>query len=180
MNRTTLGRIGMVGVLGLGFTLAACNGGDETPPAGDGHGEIPAGQQPGMEGMQRHAQELGEMTDRTRQHIQQMRQLFPEQQHERMGEHVAQVSQMLGLVNRQMREMDMGMGMTDEQMGQMMGMTGEEHRRMMNDVEALRADVEQLQTASLAQVRQRMPEHLNRLERTTQMLEESAQAMRSM
>ena len=129
--------------------------------------------------MQRHAQEADSMASQIRQHIQQMRQLSPEQQHERMGEHVAEVSQMLSLMNRQMREMDMGMGMSDEQMGQMMGMSGEEHRQMMQQMQTIRTDVEQLQTAGPADVRNRMPEHLDRLERAVQMVEQSAQHMRS-
>jgi hypothetical protein len=193
MKRTTFGRIGMVGIIGLGLVLTACNRRDEAPPMGDMHGDMPMGQHEGMGGMhgmegmhmdpgmmQRHAQEADTMASRMRQHVQQMRQLSPEQQHERMGEHVTHVSQMLGLMNRQMREMDMGMGMSDEQMGQMMGMSGEEHRRMMGQMQAIRTDVEQLQTASLPDVRQRMPAHLDRLDQMVRTMEQSAEHMRSM
>jgi hypothetical protein len=134
----------------------------------------------GMEGMmQRHAEEADAMAASIRQHVQEMRQLPPEQWHDRMGEHVAQVARMLGLMTRQLREMDMGMGMSDEEMGRMMGMSGEEHRRMMEDMQALRADVERLQTAPRGEVRERMPGHLETLERMTGMMEQSADHMRA-
>lgn len=199
MDGKTYRRIGLVGVLGLGLMVTACDGRDESPPMQDTSGGMPSGQQEvregmqgmeGMEGMaemhmdrgmmQRHAQEADAMASGMRQHIQQMRQLSPEQQHERMGEHVAQVSLMLGLMNRQMREMDMGMGMSDEQMGQMMGMSGDQHRRMMEEMQAIRADVEQLQTASLPEVRQRMRTHLDRLEQLVATMDQSAEHMRQM
>lgn len=182
-------RSSLTALLGLVIATAACDSRDAAPPAGEqpameGMGGMEG--MPGMEGMaqpgsmQRHANELDEMAARMLQHIEQMRQLSADAQHERMGEHVTQVSQMLSIMNRQMREMDMGMGMSDEQMGRMMGMTGEEHRRMMEEMAALRAEVEQLQTASRAEVPGRMPPHLERLERAVQMLESSAAAMRGM
>lgn len=173
--------------------LGGCAGDEETPPMGDMRGEMPmeepmdgmhgTGGMNGMEamtGMQRHAEEADSMASVMRDRIRQMRGLSPEQWHDRMGEHVRQVSHMLSLVNRQMREMDMGMGMSDQQMGQMMGMTGEEHRRMMEDMQALRSGLEQLQTASRDDVREHMPDHLDRLERMVEMLEQSAGHMRSM
>lgn len=169
----------VAGVLGAG--ISACAGDDETPPMGDVQGEMPMGEaMEGMTGMQRHAEEADSMASIVREHTGQMRGLDAEQWHDRMGEHVRQVSQMLALVDRQMREMDMGMGMSDEQMGQMMGMTGEEHRRMMNEMQAVRSELEQLQTASREEVRERMPDHLDRLERMVDMLEQSAGHMRSM
>jgi hypothetical protein len=179
MTFMTLGRMAMAAVLGLGFTLTACGRDDDADPMDDTHGEMPAGQPvEGMSGMQHHAHELDAMTPALQQHIQQMRQLTPEQQHERMGEHVTRVSQMLSLMSRQMREMDMGMGMSDEQMGRMMGMSGVEHRRMMDELQGIRSEVEELQTASVAEVRQRMGAHLERLEGMVAMMERSAEHMR--
>lgn len=197
MKRFTGMIIVLAGVMGSG--LWACAGGEETPPAGDVHGDMPMGE--GMEGMQghgmqgmegmhdmagmsqmmkRHAEEADSMAAAIRDHVRQMRELPADQWHDRMGEHVGKVSQMLGLMNRHMREMGMGMDMSDERMGEMMGMSGEEHRRMMEDMQALRADLEQLQTASRDEVRDRMPGHLDALEEMAGMMEESAAHMRSM
>jgi hypothetical protein len=97
-----------------------------------------------------------------------MRQLPPEQQHAQMGDHAARVSRMLGMMQRQDREMDMGMGMS-----------GEEHRRMMNEMQAVRAEAEALQTAPVGEVRARMPAHLDRLEALTRMVQRSAEHMGS-
>jgi hypothetical protein len=178
----------MTATLAFAVALAACGGGGEPHAMDDRQQGMPGmeGGHGGMEGMQmdhgvmqRHAEELDGMTAQVRQHVQQMRGLPPEQQQERMGEHARQVSQMLGLVNRQMREMDHGMGMDDDHMGEMMGMTGEEHRRMMDEMGTLRAEVEQLQVAPVAEVRQRMPAHLDRLEQFTARMERSAEHMRA-
>jgi hypothetical protein len=171
------------------MALTACNAQRDAGPME----EMPMDQpdeMPGMQGMQgtqtdpgmmrRHADEMDQMTSRMRQHIQQMRQLSPEQQYERMGEHVTQVSRMLGLMNRQMSEMDMGMGVSDEQMGRMIGMSGEEHRRMMEQMQALRAELEQLQNASRTEIRERMPAHLDRVQEMMRMLETSAAHVRAM
>lgn len=183
MNRVAIWTIALSGAVGLG--IAACDGRNEDPPMGDLHDDMPMGEamegMPGMEGMmQRHAQQADSMAAAMREHLLQMRQLPGDQWYDRMGEHVNRVSSMLGLMNRQMREMDMGMGLDDEAMGRMMGMSGEEHRRMMDDMQSLRTELEQLQTASPEQVRQRMPDHLDRLEDMVTMMEGSAQAMRRM
>lgn len=180
MKRDALWTIALIGALGFGIT--ACDGRGEDAPMGDMHGDMPMGEHmegmPGMEGMmQRHAQEADSMASALREHVGHMRQLPAEEWYDRMGEHVSQVSAMLRLMSRQMREMDMGMGMDDEAMGGMMGMTGEEHRRMMDDMQSLRADVERLQTASPEDVRQRMPDHLDRLEDMVITMERSAEAM---
>lgn len=178
----------VAGVLAAG--ISGCAGDEDAPPMGDVHGDMPMGEpmqgmqgmegMEGMRGMQRHAEEADSMASVMREHIRQTRGRPAEQWYDRMDEHVRQVSQMLSLVNRQMREMDMGMGMSDEQMGEMMGMTGEEHRRMMDEMQAVRSELEQLQTASRDEVRERMPDHLDRLERMVDMLEQSAGHMRSM
>lgn len=175
-------------MLALGLTGTACR---EEPqpevqqpmPAGQAMEGSPAADPvPGMHMdagmMRRHAEEMDQMTTEMRPHLAQMRQLQPAEWHARMGEHAGRVSRMLTLMERQMREMRMGMDA--EHMGQMMGMSGEEHRQMMSDMQALRAEVEQLQTASGAEVRQRMPAHLDRLERMVQMMEQSAAHMRDM
>jgi hypothetical protein len=59
-------------------------------------------------------------------------------------------------------------------MRQMMGMGAAQHDRMMNDMQALRAEVERLQSLPLAEIGQRMSTHLDRLERMLPMLEQCA------
>lgn len=182
MKRTILSRAGIVGPMGVALLLAACGGQDDVHSTEGMEGMPGMGSMQGMQGtddMHRHAQELDGMTPRMRDHIQQMRQLSPEQQHERMGEHVGELSQMLTLMNRQMGEMGMGMSMSDEQMGEMMGMSGEEHRRMVEEMQGIRAELEELQTASPDEVRERMPAHLDRTEGMVHMMEGSAEHMRS-
>lgn len=183
MTRSAILMVVVAGLLGAGMSACARDG--ETPPAGDMPADMPMGE--GMEGMpdmgmtdmRRHAEEADSMAAAMRERVIEMRNLTAGQWHERMGEHVGQMSPMLNLMNRQMREMDMGMGMSDEQMGQMMGMSGEEHRRMMDEMQALRSDLERLQTASRDEVQQRMSEHLDRMERMAEMMEQSATHMRS-
>jgi hypothetical protein len=190
-NRRWIVRTAMA--LALGGGLAGCGGGAEPPPpAQDTAAATGAAGTEGMAGhdmgamhmdpavMQRHAQEMDSTVAEMRRHVQAMRQAGAAQWHARMGEHAPRVARMLSLLDRQMREMDMGMGMDDAHMGEMMGMSAEEHRRMMEEMQALRADVEQLQTASEAEVRQRMPEHLDRLERMLQWMEQSARHMHGM
>lgn len=187
MHRRHNGLIALAAVVGLG--LGACGGGEEAPPMGDVNGEVPAGGREGMEPtegmpmdagmMLRHAEEADSMASTLRQHIDRMRQLPAEVWYDQMGEHVSHASRMLTLMHRQMREMDMGMGMSDEHMGEMMGMSGQEHRNMMDQMQALRTDLEQLQTATVEQVRELMPAHLDRLERVVGMVEESAEHMRA-
>jgi hypothetical protein len=192
MNGKTFGRMAAIVILGTGFVLAGCGRGDAPPAADETQGGMPmahgegAGGMTGMEGMhmdpammQRHAQEADTTASGMQAHVARMRQLPPEQQHAQMGDHAARVSRMLGMMQRQDREMDMGMGMSDEQMGAMMGMSGEEHRRMMDQMQAVRAEVEALQTASLAEMRGRMAAHLDRLEALTGMVQRSAEHMGS-
>ena len=127
--------------------------------------------------MQRHAAEMDSMTAELRTHVAEMRQLPQDQWHARMDRHAPLVARMLGTMERQMREMDMGMGTDADHMGEMMGMTGEEHEAMLREMTALRAEVGQLQTASPEQVRAMMPTHLERLERMIEMMETSAEHM---
>jgi hypothetical protein len=72
----------------------------------------------------------------------------------------------------------MVMGMDDAQMGAMMGMSAGEHRQMMQQTQALRREVEELQTASLDAVRRRMPDHLRSIQQLLLVLERSADRMR--
>jgi hypothetical protein len=173
----------MAAVLVLGAGLAGCAGGAETPPAAQdttpaptGSAGIP-GRDPGamhmdVAMMDRHAQEADSMVSAMRAHVDQMRQLPPEQQHARIGEHVRQVSEMLSMMDRHMREMGPGMPMDHAHMAEMMGMSTDDHGRMMEQKQTLRTEAEQLQTAPQPEVRQRMPEHLDRLERMLRMMEE--------
>jgi hypothetical protein len=178
----------VLGVMLVGGLAAACGGnegpppdeaaGTATPAPGDvahGHDMPDMHVDPAM--MQRHVQEADSMATAMRTHIQQMRQLSAEEQHVRIGEHVGHVSRMLSMMDRHMREMGHGTGMDDAPMGEMMGMSPEEHRRMMEQMRTLRSETERLQTASQAEVRRQMPEHLDRLEDTVRMMEQSAAHM---
>jgi hypothetical protein len=66
--------------------------------------------------MHRHAPEADSMVAAMRVHVQQMRQLSLDEQHARIGEHVSQVSRMLSMADRHMREMGHGMGVDDVHM----------------------------------------------------------------
>jgi len=140
------------------------------------------GAMPGMQlddaAMRRHAAEMDSMVVEMRQHVQEMRATPPGEWHARVEQHAPRVSSMLGMMERQMREMDRGMNMSDPQMGQMMGMSQEEYRQMLDEMRALRGEVEELQTAPEATVRERMPAHLDRLERMNAMMERNAAHMR--
>lgn len=170
----------------VGGSAAAC-GGAEAPPTGDSaavtttDGGAPAAMQHDMAGMhmdpavmQRHAQEADSLAAVLRDHIDQMRQLSAGEQHARIGEHVAHVAGMLSLMDRHMGEMDHGMGMDDAHMGEMMGMNSGEHRQMMEQMRLIRAEAEQLQIASRADVAQLMPAHLDRLGEMVRHMEQSA------
>lgn len=128
--------------------------------------------------MRRQAEQMDSAVVEMRQHVTAVRQAPPERWHEMMEEHGRRVSGMLGMMDRHLREMDMGMGMSDEQMGRMRGMSGEEHRSMVSEMETLRGEVDQLRTASEDEVRERLPEHLDRLERILSHMEEGARHMR--
>jgi hypothetical protein len=181
-----------VGTFALVGLFAAC-GSPDPAPAGNGTG-VPAmatgdtahpHDMAGMTmagdhaAMQRHAQEADSMAVAMRAHVDRMRASSAEQQHDRIGEHVAQVSRMLNMMDRQMREMDHGSGMDDAHMGEMMGMSVDDHRRMMEEMRTIRTEAEQLQVASRAEVSRTMPAHLDRIERMLVMMEASAAHMRA-
>jgi len=177
----------------LALTLSACAPdqpapGDEMPAMGTdtmGGAGMPGampGTMPGIQlddaTMRRNAAEMDSMVVEMRQHVQEMRAETPGEWHARMDQHAPRVSSMLGMMERQVREMDMGMNMSDGHMGQMMGISQEEYRQMMEEMRILRGEVEELQTAPEATVRERMPAHLDRLERVNTMMERSAAHMR--
>ncbi|HSK17946.1 MAG TPA: hypothetical protein VK912_02315 [Longimicrobiales bacterium] len=130
--------------------------------------------------MQRHAAEMDSMATELRAHVAELRQLPQAQWHARMDQHAPLVARMLGMMERQMREMDMGMGMDADHMGEMMGMTGDEHEAMLQEMTTLRAEVGQLQTATPEEVRAQMPAHLARLQRMVEIMEASADHMGGM
>jgi hypothetical protein len=169
-------------LVSLAVGLAACERpaeepDPEPPPAVMEHD---MGAMPGhdMDGAMRHAEEMDAAVDRMETQIENMREAGAGRWYELTVTHVREVSGFLSLMRRQMREMDMGMGMDDDHMGEMMGMTGAEHRQMMQHMEEVGSDLERLQVGSAEEVRSLMPDHLDRLEHLTGMAERSAEHMR--
>jgi hypothetical protein len=171
---------GILAVVVLGVVLGAC-GRDEHDVGDEAarHDDMPAmnGMHMDAGAMERHAAESRAMAERMRAHVREMRALPPAEWHDHVEHHTGEVAALLSMMSRHMREMDMGMDMDDAHMGEMMGMSGDEHRRMMDDMEALREETETLQTASASEVQRRMPAHLDRLERMVQMMEEAGEHM---
>ena len=139
--------------------------------------------------MQRFAAEMEQEVARMRPHIIAMRQQSAAQWQHAAAEHARMVNEMLNRMDHIMGEMQrmgsgmmggMGMHMQDARMGELMGMSAEEHRDMLRLMEELRKDAEKLPSASASEVAERMPPHLDRLEAMLQMMEESAEHMRSM
>jgi hypothetical protein len=128
--------------------------------------------------MRRHAEEMDAAVDRMETQIGNMREAGAARWYELTVTHVREVSGFLSLMRRQMREMDMGMGMDDDHMGEMMGMSGAEHRETMTHMEEVGRDLERLQVGSQEEVRSVMPGHLDRLEHLVGMAERSAEHMR--
>jgi hypothetical protein len=162
----------------LAATVAACSPHGESQhildaaqapsPAGAHGSGMHHGHDAGM--MQRHAEEAGKMVAEMRGHLEQMRQLTPPQQHERMAEHATRVAAMLSMMDRHMREM----GSNHGQMAQMMGMHAEQHRRATEAMQVLRTELEQLQSAPVSELAARMPAHLDRLAEMLPMMEQCA------
>jgi hypothetical protein len=139
--------------------------------------------------MRRWAEEMDQDASQMREQIGTMRQLAPEQWHARMDEHAGLVTGMLDRMDRRMDEMrqmggmrmgGMGMGMAMGDVGRMMGMGAEGHQEMVGLMETLRDDVHELRIAAPAEVMERMPGHLERLEQMAQMMEQGAAHMRAM
>jgi hypothetical protein len=191
LGRTAHGaRASLAGLLLVAASMAllGCEAPEGDPmedmPKGEAMDRPMEGMEEGMEldpqMMQRHAEEAEAMARQVRDHADAVGDLPPEAQRERMTGHAQLVGRMLALMDRQMGEMSTGMPMDDEAMGRMMGMTAEEHRRMMEEMGTLRAEVEELQVASVQELGERMPAHLDRLRAMADMLEEMAEAMREM
>jgi hypothetical protein len=159
--------------------LSACGEPEETPPM-EMDMDMPMEMEMDPAMMERHADEADGMAAEVREHVDAFRRLSPEEQHARFAEHAGVVAGMLGLMDRQMREMSMGMPMDDEEMGAMMGMSGEEHRQMMQQMATLRTEAEDLQVAPTEEIGARMGAHLDRLEAMARMLETMAREMRTM
>jgi hypothetical protein len=138
--------------------MDSAGGASVTP--GDGHDMT--GMQMDTAAMRRHTQAMDSAVSSLRDHVTAVRQLPAARWHEQMPEHTARVAGFLSLIDAHMREMSSTMG---QHMGAMMGMSGEEHATMLADVQALRAELDSLQTASAAAVEQQLPSHLERLER---------------
>lgn len=184
------GRIaGIMVTAGIVITAAACGGGadstmeadtavaDTGPPHGAGGHDMSA-MQVDTALMRRHADQADSMAAETLQDVERLRRMAPGEWYARIDRHVPRVAAMLTMLDRHMREMDMGMGMADDEMGAMMGMSGAEHRAMLELMEALRDDAGKLQTAPAQEVAATMPAHLERLERLLAMLERGAAHMR--
>jgi hypothetical protein len=190
-NMSNYGQIlRIVAVMGITGATAACSGDTDSmmehmtegSAATMSHGPGT----PGMEGMEmdslvmrQHALEADSIVRDMRQHVQTLRQMPAAEWHAAMATHVPRVAGMLSMMDRHMREMDMGMGMGHEHMGDMMGMSAAEHGSMIDDMSALRSDAERLQTASAAEVMSSTPAHLDRLERMLDAMERSAAHMRN-
>lgn len=177
MKRT----VALITTVVIASAAAACAG-DADAPADDAAATMDTGSAGGMQMdpamMRRHADESDSAVVVMRQHVQEMRSLSPEEQHARVSEHTGRVAAMLTLLERHMREMDMGMNMSDEHMGAMMGKDAEGHRHMINEMQTLRAEAEALQIASPADVARQMPPHLERLEALLTSMEVSGAHMR--
>lgn len=164
--------------------LAACGRTQPAPaPAGQGTQVVhemqgAAGMQMDSAVMRRHMQETDSMMARVRADVEQIRRLSPEEWPARLPEHLAVMDSMFAMMQRHMgggggmqhQHMGEGMRRHGEMHQQMMG--GEMHQRMMGEMQALRADVDALRSASPAEVRERMPAHLERLERMLRMMEQ--------
>lgn len=141
--------------------------------------------------MRRWAEELDRDASQMRAQIRTMRQLAPDRWHTRMDEHAGLVTGMLDRMERRMDEMRqlggmrMGMGMGGGGMemanvGSMMGMNAEGHQEMIDLMEALRDDMQRLRAAASAEMMERMPGHLERLQDMARMMEQGAAHMQSM
>lgn len=155
--------------------LSACSQPEEAP--------APEAPPPGMQGMQgagmqmdsammrRHMQEADSMMARVRADVEEMRRLSPEQWQARLPDHLSMMDSMHAMMQRHMSE-EGGAMQHHQHMGEGMGMSGEMHGRMMGELQAIHAETDALRDASSAEVRERMPAHLERIERMLQMMEQ--------
>jgi hypothetical protein len=137
--------------------------------------------------LRRHMQEEEVLMGQMRADLTRMRGLSPEQWTAHMPEHIAVMDSMFSIMQGHMGEggavgqpqMGPGMHMGGHMRGRMMGgqmhghmMSGEMHQRMMSEMQALHADADFLRHASPAEVRERMPAHLDRFQHMLQMMEQ--------
>jgi hemerythrin len=120
--------------------------------------------------LRRHMLEEDTMMARMRADVVQMRRLSPDQWPAHMPAHLAVMDAMFAMMQRHMSEE--GAAMQQHHMGRGMGMHREMHQRMMGEMQALHSDAEFLRHASPAEMRQRMPAHLDRLDRMLQMMQQ--------
>ncbi len=127
---------------------------------------------------QRHADEADAIATEAQAHIAAMRTAGAAQWPKRTGQHADMVVRITSIVDRQMRERDMGMNMADERNGEAMGISGAEYRRIREQLRALRAEAKVFRNTGKADVRQLMGPHLEQLEGFVAMTAKSAAYMR--
>ncbi len=169
--------LGAVFAFGLLFGFAACEM-DEAPPMEETTVEevedMPMDRmevEPEM--AERHAEEVEEMAAEVRTHITRFRARPPVEQHARVSEHVFVVERMVGLMDRQMQELQLHAPLDESELAAMMGMSLKEHRALLEGMAALRSEAEDLEEASLEELGERMPTHLDRLEAMVTTLEDT-------
>lgn len=133
--------------------------------------------------IRRWAEEMDRDASQLREHVATMRQLAPEHWHTRVDEHASLLTRTLDRMDQRMAEMrhmgEMGMGMGMGGVGMVMGMSTARHQEMIDLMETLRDDLQQLGVAAPAEVMERMPAHLDRLEEMVRMMGEAAAHMQS-
>lgn len=121
--------------------------------------------------MRRHMQEADSMVARMRREVHRMHQLAPERWHAQMPEYSATFDSMFAMMQRHKREMEHAM--EHQHMRERMG--GQMHQqmvRMMSEMTELHSEVRQLRSASPSELRERMPAHLEHMDRTLNSMEE--------
>jgi hypothetical protein len=124
----------------------------------------------------RHADALDGAVLRMRQHVAAMRALAPREAMPRLGDHAAQVESLVGEVQERMREL--GAEADPARMEQVLGVRPDHQRVLGDQMQTSRAEARELVSASEAQVRERLPGHLDRLEQLLGTLESAAAHLR--
>jgi hypothetical protein len=166
----------LLGACGRGDAPPATAGGGGDPPAADTAPPRPA---PDPAVVRQHADALDAASARIRAHVHDMRGLLPAEWRAAMDEHVREVDAFLATADRAMEALDVPAAAHDDRVGALMGTTADEHRRMMDDMAALRAEAQELRGATVDELRDRMAPHLSRLARFADQLERAAEHMRS-
>jgi hypothetical protein len=184
MPLRTLPPIRTAAAAALLVLLGACGRGD-APPAADGTGDPPAAElapprpAPDPAVVRHHGEVLDAAATRIRAHVHDMRGLLPAEWRAALDEHAREVDALLSTADRAMEALDVPAAEHDDRVGALMGTTAEEHRRMMDDMAALRAEAQELRGATVDELRDRMAPHLSRLARFADQLERAAAHMRS-